>query len=64
MYCLNVPLYDSMVYMTPKRQFKEYHGIFSLHKNIGKQPHKKIRSLSKKKIDSYQPKNSIKFEGF
>ena len=31
MYCLNVPLYNSMFSMTPKRQFKEYYSFLAAH---------------------------------
>ena len=31
MYCSNVPLYNSMVSVTPKRQFKEYYSFLAAH---------------------------------
>ena len=30
-YCLNVPFYNTMVSMTPKRQFKEYYSFLAAH---------------------------------
>ena len=31
MYSSNVPLYNSMVSVTPKRQFKEYYSFLAAH---------------------------------
>ena len=45
MYCLNVPFYNSMVSMTPKRQFKEYNYSFLA-------AHEYEQTATKKKFES------------